>query len=489
MSLSTMTRMGVSLDELFPQAVRTGAGDVRVTSCTSDWREIEPGDVFFALDDLAGDGHEHARRAVSCGATAVVCERPVPVFDVPTYLVPDSRVALGELCHALVADPTCSLPTIGVAGTLGKSTTLAVLNAIFSQAGKHCGTISSWGCYDGMAHSAGISDVPTSPALASRLARMAAAGCTHALVEVSSRMLSQARLAGMQLEAACVTNVTTADLDWYNSIQSYRDAQRRILDYLSPSAVTILNADDPVSLGWLDRVSGPVLTYGLGEQAEITARIVERHANEQLFVLTAGSESAAVRTTIVGEHHVSNCLAAAALSLSFGIDLQEIAAGIEAVRCLPSCMEPVDCGQGFPVYLDAADTPESLRASLRTARQLAHGRVICVLGDSCHGSPAANHAVSHVVHRLADLAISSRPLPSTNDGWASNSADLNVVADRGEAIAWAVSIAEPGDVVVIAGSRPCPQGGFGARDAAVDDREITRQVLHARYEAPLRLVA
>jgi len=492
MSHSINRRIGVSLDELFPQATRSGTGEVRVTSCTSDWRKIEPGDVFVALDDLAGDGHCHARRAVSHGAAAVVCEQPVPVFDVPTYLVPDSRVAFGELCHELVDAPTRSLPTIGVTGTLGKSTTLAGLDSIFSQAGKHCGTISSLGCYDGMTHSAGISEAPTSPAIASRLARMVASGCTHALIEVSSCMLSQARLAGMQLDAVCVTNVTEAHLDLHNSLQSYRDVKRRILDYLSPTGMTVLNADDPVSLGWLNRLAGPVLTYGLGDQAEVTARIIERHANEQLFVLTAGSESAAVRTPMVGEHHVSNCLAAATVALSFGIDLQAIAAGIEMVEQLPGRMERVDRGQGFPVYVDAADTPQALHASLRTARQLARGRVICVLGDKTNASPSEDYAVSHVVRRLADLAIAARPLAEI-DGNASGDKlqadDFHVVSDRGEAIAWAVSIAEPGDVVVIAGSQTRPQCGFGSIDGANNDAEIARQLLDARNEVLLRLVA
>jgi len=125
MALSTQTRGGVNLDQQFSHATRTGTAGVSATACTSNWNQIEPGDVFVALDDGTVDGHDHAQQAVERGAKAIVCERPVPVFDVPTYLVPDSRIALGELCHALVHHPTESLPTIGVTGTLGKSTTIA----------------------------------------------------------------------------------------------------------------------------------------------------------------------------------------------------------------------------------------------------------------------------------------------------------------------------------------------------------------------------
>ena len=482
---------GVSLSEIFSSATRTGRGEILATSCVTDWREVEPGDVFVALPDVDGsgeDGHVHAPRAVSCGAIAVVCEQPVAVFDVPTYLVADSRVALGELCHALVGNPTHRLATIGVTGTHGKSTTIALLESIFAAAGKHCGKLSSLGCYDGMTHSAGISDTPSAPALASRLARMEAAGCTHAFVEISSQSLSQARVAGLELDAVCVTNVTDAHLHLHNTVQSYRETKRRVLEYLSATGVTVLNADDPVSIKWLDRVTGPVLTFGFGGQAEVTATVVASHSNEQTFVLTAGSESAAVRTTIVGEHHVSNCLAAAALSLSYGIDLQTIASGIEALEGLPARMERVECGQGFPVFVDAANTPGALRASLRTARQLAERRVICVWSDSatCRGSE--HDAISQVLNRMADLAIVTRPL-SGLESVEESAVGVEVVADRGEAIACAVAIAEPGDVVVIAGSQVSPGLVFGGGEETVSDSEVACQLLYAREEPALRLIA
>lgn len=482
----------VRLAKLFPSATRTGAGEVIVTSCVTDWREVEPGDVFVALPDTDGsyeDGHLHAQRAVSHGAIAVVCEQPVPVFDVPTYLVPDSRVALGKMCQALMGHPSRSLEVIGVTGTHGKSTTIALLESIFAAAKKHCGTLSSLGCYDGMTHSSGWSDTPSAPAIASRLASMVSAGCTHAFVEISSQTLSQARLAGIELGAACVTNVTDAHLNRHNTVQSYRETKRRILEYLSPTGVTILNADDSVSTKWLDQITGPVLTYGMGKQAEITATVISCHSNEQTLVLTAGSDSVAVRTSIIGEHHVANCLAAAATALAYGIDLQTIATGLEAVDKLPARMERIECGQGFPVFVDAAGTPEALRACLRTARQLAEGRVICVWSGTPEGQSSEQLAISHVLNRLADLAIVTEPLTGQDPANQDAGADVVVVADRKAAIACAIGVAEPGDVVVIAGSRVDPGFEFGATDEFVSDGDFTRQLLYDREQPSLRLVA
>jgi UDP-N-acetylmuramoyl-L-alanyl-D-glutamate--2,6-diaminopimelate ligase len=499
---------GVCLDEFFAESLLFSGSNhttapsefqerVVATSCTSDWNQLQPGDIFVAVDDEHGDGHDKACAASRRGAKAVVCERPVPVFNVPTYLVQDSRVALGRLCHALVDHPTRSLPTVGVTGTQGKTTVIALLESIFAVAGRHAGSLSDLGCYDGMSHSASLGQRPNSTEFASRLARMSAAGCTHAMVEISSHSLAQAALAGMQLDAVCVTNITSGHLDLHHSTQNYRDAKRRILEYLSPTGVVVLCADDPGCLSWLDSLKGPVLTYGLGTQAEISGSIIEQNSGEQLFVISAGSESVAVRTTIVGEHHVTNCLGAAATALSYGIDLSTIARGIEKVDWLPGRMERVDCGQGFPVFVDVAHTPDALRASLRTARQLSRGRVICVLDEQSCCTPQESKQVHHIVQHMADLAIVVQDpmdaVPSEN--YEEDIGLLQVACDRSEAIAYAVGLAEAGDVVVITGSQAGPLGCFGQEShwgrgkEVVDDVEVARQLLYSRYKAEDRLVA
>lgn len=499
---------GVCLDEFFSESLLFSGSNhttnlsksqrkVMATSCTSDWKQLQPGDIFVAVDDECGDGHEKACEVSRRGARAVVCERPVPVFNVPTYLVQDSRVALGALCHALVDHPTRTLPTVGITGTQGKTTVVALLESIFAVAGKYAGSLSDLGCFDGMSHSAGLGPRTTSALFASRLARMSASGCTHAMVEISSRTLAQSALAGMDLDAVCVTNVTSGHLDFHSCTQNYRDAKRRILDYLKPGGVVVLCADDPGCLSWLDSLKGPVLTYGLGSQAEITGSIIQQNSGEQLFVISAGSESVAVRTTIVGEHHISNCLGAAATAYSYGIDLSTIARGIEAVDWLPGRMERVDCGQGFPVFVDVAHTSDALRACLRTARQLASRRVICVLGEKRGGSQQECTLVSNIVHHMADLAIIIQDSGSGRPSWEleNEPGSQYVVRDRSEAIAQAVGLAEPGDVVVITGSQAGPLGCFGQEDQwsghreAIDDVEVARELLTSCSNSEDRLAA
>lgn len=486
---------GVALDQLFPAAQRSGPAGVAIEGCTNDWRQVRPGDAFVATLENDADGHDYVTQAVKRGAAAVIVDRPVPVFSTPVYQVEDSRVAYGELCHALADNPSRRLRVIGVVGTQGKSTVIALLESIFSEAGCQVGVLSSLKSYDGMSCAAGVGEALAPSALASRLARMEAAGCTHALVELSSVALSQHKLAGIELDAVCGTVIDSARLDLHHTAQNYRDHLRRAFDYLSDSGLAVLNADDAVSCRWLSDLDAPSLTYGFGEQAQITADILDRNACETVFVLAAGCESAAVRTTIVGEHHVMNCLAAATVALASGVDLPTIAAGLENLQKLPARMERVDCGQDFAVYVDSADTPCSLRAALRTARQLSRGRVICVLGAGLPRTASEGAAVRSVVRKMADVVILTDPL---NDGEhqrvvrraASDQVSAtaeHVVADRGAAIARAVAVAEPGDVVVIAGSNGPTECGFGASE--MPEAELARELLYAReLPTPLRLV-
>jgi UDP-N-acetylmuramoyl-L-alanyl-D-glutamate--2,6-diaminopimelate ligase len=478
---------GVALDELFPAARKAGPAGVVVQQCTSDWRQVRPGDVFVAVLGDEADGHDHVLQAVKRGAKALIVEQLVPVFNVPVFVVEDSRAAYGELCHALAGYPSRQMRVVGVVGDQGKSTVVALLESIFTKAGCQIGLLSSIASFDGMSFGLGVGESMSPAALATKLAHMDAAGCTHALVEISSRALCQGKLAGVELDTLVATRVDAAHLDVHHTPQNYRDAQQRVLDYLSPAGLAVVDADCPVTGRWLATLDTPSLTYGLDTEAQITADIVERNACETVFVLVAGCESAAVRTTIIGETHVSNCLAAAAVALSHGVDLQTIAAGLESLDRLPARMERVDCGQDFAVFVDAAKSPPALRATLRTARQLARGRVICVLGD-LSAAPAEATVVRSIVEKLADLAIVIDAVQVEAD-WPTPTADsssFQVVSDRGEAIAWAIAVAKPGDVVVIAGSRGPTEGGFGANE--LTDADAAREMLYARSRPELRLV-
>jgi UDP-N-acetylmuramoyl-L-alanyl-D-glutamate--2,6-diaminopimelate ligase len=440
--------------------------------------------LFVAIAEADNDGHDHASEAARKGAAAVICERPLPVFDVPLVVVQDSRIAYGRLCQALVGNPSQQLKVIGVTGTHGKTTVARLLTSIFRAAGGSAGTLDSFGYWDGMNDRPAAGLCP--PLLARSLAQMNASGASHAVVEVSSRELSRHVLAGVTLDAVCITHVGKNHISWHGSLANYRQAKRRIFDYMDPDAFAILNADDPTSVEMLSDLNRPALTYGLRLPSEITAQIIEQHINEQLFVLSAGDDSVGVRTALIGDHHVYNCLAAAATALTYGVELPDIARGLEAVDRLPGRMERVMRGQDFAVLVDAADSPDSLRECLRTARRNTSGRLICVFGAHTDCDPTSLPAIGRVIGAMADVAIvtsqgghdsSHRSCLELRSGFA-DPRKARVVVDRAEAIACGLSEARAGDTVVIAGmgNRPHTPDEDGL---FIDDCELARRALEA----------
>jgi UDP-N-acetylmuramoyl-L-alanyl-D-glutamate--2,6-diaminopimelate ligase len=252
----------------------------------------------------------------------------------------------------------------------------------------------------------------------------------------------------------------------------------------------VLNADDPVSNGWLGNFSGPSFSYGLGSDNPVSARVLEQNACETIFLLQAGDDAAAVRTSLIGAHQIEHCLAAASAALWYGIDLTAIAQGIEAVTRLPGRMERVACGQDFPLFVDAARSADALRASLRTARQLAAGRVLCVLADAPPASSREALAIREVVRRHADVVILTEQRAELESCWNDvDDVEVHVAAERSEAIGWAVSMAQAGDAVVVTGQRPQDGFQFGGDAAAPSDADVARELLYARNAPALRLVA
>jgi len=478
----------VSLRRALPQARFLAGGDVLAQSCSADWRTCREGDVFFALTTADDDGHEHARAAIERGAAAVVAERLLAV-DVPQVLVEDSRIALAHVCQALAGDPSAELRTIGITGSAGKTVTAMLIAAVYEAAGERAGVMSSLGHSDSVVQQAPAGEHPTAPEFAAWLGRMNVAGCQAAVLELSSQALAQHAAEGIGLAAAVITNLKNSHPALHNSPQAYLQIKRRIFDLLREDGLAVINADDHRCQRLLADRRGPTLTYALHAEADITASVLERFSSEQTFLLSAGDDAIPVRTRMIGDEHVSNCLAAAAVGLSSGIDLATIVRGLEAVERVPGRMEQIECGQPFGVYVDAAASPETLSRAIKTVRQVTGGRVIVVYGPGCELDSAHRAMAGRVLERGAHLAVitsaepgEKRPLPAVHDvlDGFTQPARPHIVPNRTAAIAFAVDQARPGDAVLIAGRGDRATALRGGR--TYDDCEAARALL-VRAEA------
>jgi UDP-N-acetylmuramoyl-L-alanyl-D-glutamate--2,6-diaminopimelate ligase len=477
----------ISLRQLCPAAKFFGSDDIVVSSIAGDSREVAAGDLFAALPGTRTDGHHHIDDALRRGAVAVLAERFVPTAGRPLCVVPDTRIAFARIAQALLNNPSRRLKVIGVTGTSGKTTTSWLIRGIFEAVGCPTGMLGTIELSDGQWSSPSPETTPPAAVLAQWLSRMESVGCTHAVMEVSSESLSQARIEGIELHAACVTNVRRNHLDAHNTLANYQAAKSKIFQHMAADGFAVLNADDPVGAGFVDLVPGPVLTVGMTAMAEVTAEVIQRSIGEQTFLLTAGSDTVPVRTRMIGDHHVSNCLVAAAVGLVSGIELADIARGLESVEKVPGRMERIECGQSFGVFVDYARTPDAMAAVLDSLREVVSGRVMCVFGADGELDRGQRPLLAAEVEQRADLAVLTQTNPRCEPpnrilrdvlrGFDRPNL-VEVIPDRADAIDWALSQAEAGDCVLIAGRGHEEHQLVGNRRLAMDDRQLARQWLY-----------
>ena len=415
---------------------------------------MRAGDLFVALDS-AHTGSDSIAEAIARGSAGVLCDRPLPEANIPVCLVSNAREAYGLICQALAGHPSDVLKIIGVTGANGKTTTSCLIAGVLAHAGNKVGLLSRLGYFDG--EDVEYAAVPTPPPdrLASVLARMVRNGCSHAVMDVSDRALEQSLVAGVCYDAACVTNMSGE-----NGL--------RLFDHLRGEGLMVVNADDPASAGCLRQIDGPALTVGISSTAEITGTPIEQFPSEQTFLITAGSDTMPVRTQMIGRHHIYNCLTAAAVGLAYGIDLPRIVRTLEAAKHVPGRLERIECGQPFSVFVDYAHTPDALAGCLQTLRSVIQGRLICVFGAESGGRESAEsdaaESTLRLLGRVLEQASDAAILTSGNPPCKNQAAivqDLlsgftrpdhaEIILQRRAAIHRALSLAQTGDCVLIAG--------------------------------------
>ena len=310
--------------------------------------------------------------------------------------------------------------------------------------------------------------------------------CQKAALEISSQALVRRHLSGLQLDAAVITRIRSAHLDYHGSIDNYRKAKLRIFSLLKPGGTAIVNADDPATEELLATIDLPVLRFGMHAEADVTAMLLERSAGEQTFLLRSGNQTASVRTSVIGDPHITHCLAAASLALADGLDLATIAAGLSMASRIPGHLEQIERGQPFQVYVDSANHPDTLAMALHAIRSTRPRRLICLFGPSSRQPAELRARMGRVVERSADIGMitsndpgGEQPLSIIHDvldGY-DHPGHAHILPDRLEAICWSLDQARPGDAVLIAGKgfRRSQHTGYMLDD--FDDHQIADEWL------------
>jgi len=461
-----------------------GRAPVEIVDLAYDTRAAGPGSLFFCVPGTRADGHEFAAAAVANGAVALVVERPLEL-DVPQLQVPSARAAMAVVADEFFGHPTEELQVAGVTGTNGKTTTAFLLYAILAAAGRRPGLLGTIESRVGGERRPAVRTTPEAIDLQREFREMLDAGDRSAAVEATSHGSALGRLDRVRFGVLVFTNLTQDHLDFHGTLEEYFDAKRRLFTETRPAAAVNVGDEHGRLLAEELRGRNELLTFGLTDDAELRADELELGPRGARF--SAGGIE--LETRLRGRFNVENVLGAVAAARLLEIPDDAIAYGVRELRGVQGRFEAVDEGQPFAVLVDYAHTPDSLENVLRTARDLAQSRVICVFGCGGDRDRGKRPLMGRIATELADIAIvtSDNPRseePETIIAEILEGADgAEVEPDRREAIARAVGEAGEGDVVVIAGKGHEQGQQFADHTIPFDDREVAREALR-RLGAP-----
>ncbi|HET7483201.1 MAG TPA: UDP-N-acetylmuramoyl-L-alanyl-D-glutamate--2,6-diaminopimelate ligase [Actinomycetota bacterium] len=472
------------------ELVASVTGDAAVTGVAYDSRVVQPGDLFFCVVGEHHDGHRYAADAVAEGAAALCVERVLDI-DVPQVVVEDVRRAMAVLASAFFDHPASSLLMLGITGTNGKTTTAFLLESILRAAGRTPGLIGTIETRIAGERRPGVRTTPESVDLQRLLAEMRDRACDSVAMEVTSHALALDRVAGIRFASAGFTNLSQDHLDFHSGMEDYFEA-KRLLFQPERATTGAVNVDDDHGRRLFENAAIPTVGFGYSEDAAIRASDVNLLPAGSTFDLTTPVGTRAVSLSLAGAFNVYNALAAAAVALQAGIDIDAVAEGLSRLDSVPGRFESVVEGQDFAVIVDYAHTPDSLDNVLRAARRLAdisQGRVLCTFGCGGDRDRAKRPLMGAVVARLADVCVVTSDNPRSEDPVAiideilegvvaesSSGADA-VLPDRREAIDHVLRAARPGDVVVIAGKGHETGQEFSDRTIPFDDRVVAGEIL------------
>ena len=468
---------------LAPEEV-VGVTDADVRDLAYDARSVSPGAMFFCVPGSRADGHDFALDAVKSGAVALVVERQLEI-GVPQLVVGDVRAAMAIAADVFFGEPTRSLEVVGVTGTNGKTTTAFLLRSILEAAARRPGLVGTVEWIVGGESRPALHTTPEAFDLQRLFREMLDAGDASAAVEASSHGSALRRLDRVRFDALVFTNLSQDHLDLHGSMEDYFEAKRRLFAGPQPPPAAV-NVDDEWGRRLADELQAahraPLITFGLGSGAEMRADGLQLDARGSRFRV-AGIE---IETGLRGSFNVENVLGAVTAGILLDIDEDAIAAGVAALSGVPGRFEAVDEGQPFAVIVDYAHTPDSLDVVLHAARDLGSGRVIAVFGAGGDRDRGKRPLMGRIARDRADLAIvtsdnprSEDPLAIIQDVLQGSGMDVEIDPDRRSAIHRAVGIAEPGDVVVIAGKGHEQGQDIGGVVQPFDDRDVAREALRA----------
>lgn len=453
--------------------------DTELSGVYYDTRRMKDGGVFVCINGADDDGHRYARRAAELGARVIIAERRVAA-EVPVILTDSTREALAYLAARLYKAPPLRL--FGVTGTNGKTTTTHFIASILEADGVGCGIIGTNGSYFAGEPLSVASDAPTTPSLPELYALLAEAadrGAKAAALEVSSHALVQGRVSGLEFETGVFTNLSREHLDYHGTMEAYFAAKSRLFGICRRC---VANADDEYGRRLIKQRSD-VVGFGISN-GDVTARNIRQSRDKTEFELDLFGRVYPAKIRMPGEFAVYNALAAAAACAAGGACDESIVEGLWRLSGVCGRLERVYSGE-FDVIIDYAHTPDGLAKVLCAVRKTTQGRLICVFGCGGDRDRSKRAPMGGAATEIADVAIITSDNPRTEPPTeiiidiltGVKKDNYIVIENRGRAISAAVTMAHPGDTVLLCGKGQERYQVIGREKRHFDEREIVRKIL------------
>jgi UDP-N-acetylmuramoyl-L-alanyl-D-glutamate--2,6-diaminopimelate ligase len=456
-----------------------------ISRLSFDSRDVDENTLFFAIVGSTTDGHKYIQQVIDKGCKNIVVQADTDYRNVNIIQVKDSSEVLAIAAHNFYDKPSEKVKLIGITGTNGKTTTTTLLYDLFMSLGYTSGLIST------VINKIGSKEIPsthTTPnpiALCELLDEMVKQGCTHVFMEVSSHAIHQKRMAALQYDLAVFTNISHDHLDYHKTFKEYIDVKKSFFDHLDKEAVALTNLDDKNGAVMLQNTRAKKLTYALRSPADFKGKIIEN----ELSGLVLQINGIEVYTQLIGQFNGYNLLVVFGVAEILGLDKMEILTQISRLKSVEGRFEFFKSAGDITCIVDYAHTPDALENVLKTIQNFKKGntRIITLVGCGGDRDKTKRPKMAAIANNLSDQSILTSDNPRTEDpnsilaemeaGIDSEGSAKNLsISDRKEAIKIGISLAKPGDVLLIAGKGHEKYQDINGTKHPFDDLEIAKDL-------------
>lgn len=461
-----------------------------------DSRKIKPGDLFIAVRGTQTDGHQYIKAALDAGATIIVCEvmPGLPAEGVTYVQVKDSSKALGIMAGNYYDNPSEELILVGVTGTNGKTTIATLLYQVFTKLGYGCGLLST---IKNLVLNKEIPATHTTPdplQLNALLRQLVEQGGEYCFMEVSSHAIAQNRIAGLKFTGGIFTNLTHDHLDYHKTFQEYLLAKKKFFDELPAEAFALTNKDDKNGLVMAQNTKAKIRTYALKSAADFKCRILEN----LLEGLQISINNLETFCRLTGEFNAYNITAVYSASILLDQNSENVLTCLSSIPPVEGRFETFHSGNNITGIIDYAHTPDALKNVLNTIGELRtrNEKLITVVGAGGDRDRSKRPLMAGICAEKSDLVILTSDNPRSEEPEliieemkigipADRQRNVMTIVNRKEAIRTACHLAQPGDIILIAGKGHEKYQEIKGIRYPFDDKKILEEMFLPANQKPI----